>query len=410
MSTTFSENHLGKRIRSRDNALVRSLIRQGCRTEYDHGILYLIDTFWTSRQRQGHSLHEISYRACFKPQLPEFFINRLTTESDRVFDPFMGRGTTPVQAALMRRQPVGSDQNPLCVMLTRPRLCPPTPVAIKERLSRIDLTTALVDDVKDDLTEFYHPETLVQIQSLKNYLLERDSQGSLDSVDDWIRMVAINRLTGHSPGFFSVRTMPPNQAVSIASQRKINRKSEVMPAAKNIRMIILNKTKSLLRSGIPQDFGRNESRGLLRCSAADNLSFLATASVTLVVTSPPFLNAVDYRKDNWLRCWFAGIDSPALPLSLHISVERWKIFIRDTFKALVRVVQPGGYVIFEVGEVNKGSVLLDQVVKDAIAGLPLHIHAVMINDQRFTKTSNCWGITNNQIGTNTNRILITQRA
>ncbi len=26
--------------------------------------------FWTSRQRQAHSLHELSYRACFKPQLP----------------------------------------------------------------------------------------------------------------------------------------------------------------------------------------------------------------------------------------------------------------------------------------------------------------------------------------------------
>jgi hypothetical protein len=30
--------------------------------------------FWTSRQRQASSLHEISYRACFKPQLPRFFI------------------------------------------------------------------------------------------------------------------------------------------------------------------------------------------------------------------------------------------------------------------------------------------------------------------------------------------------
>ena len=34
--------------------------------------------FWTARQRAAHSLHEISYRACFKPQLPRFFIERLT--------------------------------------------------------------------------------------------------------------------------------------------------------------------------------------------------------------------------------------------------------------------------------------------------------------------------------------------
>lgn len=47
--------------------------------------------FWTAGQRQAHSLHEVSYRACFKPQLPRFFIQRLTTEGDVVYDPFMGR-------------------------------------------------------------------------------------------------------------------------------------------------------------------------------------------------------------------------------------------------------------------------------------------------------------------------------
>ena len=43
-----------------------------------------INEYWTSKQRQANSLHEISYRACFKPQLPEFFIQRLTKEGDGV--------------------------------------------------------------------------------------------------------------------------------------------------------------------------------------------------------------------------------------------------------------------------------------------------------------------------------------
>ncbi|HUH79193.1 MAG TPA: hypothetical protein VLY83_04780 [Methanoregula sp.] len=37
-----------------------------------------INEFWTSRQRQASSIHEVSYRACFKPQLPRFFIDMLT--------------------------------------------------------------------------------------------------------------------------------------------------------------------------------------------------------------------------------------------------------------------------------------------------------------------------------------------
>jgi len=40
------------------------------------GIPIHTQEFWTSRQRQANSIHEISYRACYKPQLPEFFINK----------------------------------------------------------------------------------------------------------------------------------------------------------------------------------------------------------------------------------------------------------------------------------------------------------------------------------------------
>ena len=59
-------------------------------------------------------------------------------------------------------------------------------------------------EMPEDLLVFYHPETLRQISALRKHLLERDRTGTLTSVDRWIRMVAVNRLTGHSTGFFSV--------------------------------------------------------------------------------------------------------------------------------------------------------------------------------------------------------------
>src|SRR5437868_6927339 len=52
---------------------------------------YFINEFWTAKQRAANSLHEVSYRACFKPQLPRFFIERLTQPGEVVYDPFMGR-------------------------------------------------------------------------------------------------------------------------------------------------------------------------------------------------------------------------------------------------------------------------------------------------------------------------------
>src|SRR5437773_3959534 len=85
-----------------------------------------INEFWTSKQRAASSLHEISYRACFKPQLPRFFIERFTAPGDLVYDPFMGRGTTVIEAALAGRTPVGCDINPLSTVLAAPRLAPPS--------------------------------------------------------------------------------------------------------------------------------------------------------------------------------------------------------------------------------------------------------------------------------------------
>jgi hypothetical protein len=34
---------------------------------------------------------------------------------------------------------------------------------------------------------------------------------------------------------------------------------------------------------------------------------------------------------------------------------------------------------------------------------------VLINDQQFTKTANCWGVDNMAKGTNTNRIVLFRR-
>lgn len=205
-----------------------------------------VNEFWTARQRQAHSLHEVSYRACFKPQLPRFFIERLTQPGEIVYDPFMGRGTTPMEAALLGRVPFGNDINPLSTVLTRPRLNPPTLDEIAKRLDEIPLNDP--DKFSDDLLAFYHPETLGAIASLKKYLRLRRAAEKLDAVDAWIEMVSLNRLTGHSPGFFSVYTLPPNQAVSVKSQLKINAKRNQTPPPRDVVKVILKKSRQLLGS------------------------------------------------------------------------------------------------------------------------------------------------------------------
>ena len=380
----------------------------GKETEVDDfdGLPVFRNEFWTAKQRAGHSLHEISYRACFKPQLPAFFIRRLSVPGEVVFDPFMGRGTTLLEASLQGRETLGNDGNPLSRLLIEPRLEPPSAAAVEARLAalRLDASEEVPEVIPDGFEVFFHERTLRQICRLRRYLGERCAAGADDGVDRWIRMVALNRLTGHSPGFFSVYTLPPNQATSIERQRKINDRRDQRPEYREVAALILRKTRSLLRQ-VPWRAPTGRSRGFFRQSVSVPFDYDGPP-VALTVTSPPFLDIVDYRADNWLRCWFAGIEPDAAGITQTGKLEEWRELVRNALRKVAAISRPGAFFAFEVGEVRNASLLLDRVVVEVARGTAWEPVCVVVNEQEFTKTSNTWGIANNRVGTNTNRIVV----
>jgi hypothetical protein len=131
--------------------------------------------------------------------------------------------------------------------------------------------------------------------------------------------------------------------------------------------------------------------------------------VALVVTSPPFLDVVDYARDNWLRCWFCGISANKVPVTVVHDVSAWQEAMTDVFLELARVLRPGGHVAFEVGEVRAGSLKLEEAVLPCGVRAGLAPVLVLINEQEFTKTANCWGVSNRTKGTNTNRVVLFQK-
>lgn len=365
--------------------------------------------FWTSRQRQASSLHEISYRACFKPQLPRFFIQALTGPGDLVYDPFSGRGTTVIEAGLLGRRVAANDVNPLSALLARPRFSVPPLERIAERLASIPLARG--GRAEMDLSMFYHRRTEGEIVALRSYLQERKALGEEDQLDQWIRMVATNRLSGHSSGFFSVYTLPPNQAVSPERQININRQRNQVPEYREIAPRIIRKSASLVRTLSAEEtafLARAGESAIFLEKDARQTPEIPSGSVRLAVTSPPFLDVVQYAKDNWLRCWFNDISPQEAEenITMSHSLEEWCQVMEGVFAELYRVIAPGGWVAFEVGEVRKGKICLDEHT------VPLGIKAgfqcagVLLNVQRFTKTANIWGISNNRFGTNTNRIVL----
>ncbi len=368
-----------------------------------------INEFWTAKQRQASNLHEISYRACFKPQLPKFFISNLTKEKDYVYDPFLGRGTTIIEAGLLNRQVIGNDINPLSKILSEPRFLIPNLNNLQNYLNDISFGKGQKADI--DLSMFYHPDTESEIVSLRNYILQKEENNNLNDMDKWIRMVATNRLTGHSKGFFSVYTMPPNQAVSPKRQIKINEKREQKPEYRNVKELILRKSKTLLKNitTIQQKRLKDiHKTAMFLNNDARKTKDIPDNFVQLTVTSPPFLDVVQYAQDNWLRGWFNGIDIENIEKKITMSktIEQWTNVMQSVFDELYRITKHNGYVAFEVGEVKKGKIKLDEYVVPLGINSGFKVIGIIINEQEFTKTANIWGIKNNNKGTNSNRIVL----
>ena len=93
-------------------------------------------------------------------------------------------------------------------------------------------------------------------------------------------------------------------------------------------------------------------------------------------------------------------------MTVPAKIEAWQEAMQAVLSEVRRVLKPGGHVAFEVGEVHGGETRLEEAVLPAGIAAGLQPMLVLINDQKFTKTANCWGVDNMDKGTNTNRIVL----
>ena len=367
---------------------------------------------WTSQQRQMHSLHYVvSYRASFKPELPDFCIRRYSKKGDVVLDPFTGRGTTALQANLLGRVAWASDINPLAVRMTKAKVDPARLDEIVLALNYVDFKRPVdLTGFQTNFAPFYHPDTYRELVNLKNFI-----QGRPDRVNSFIELLAVSRLHGHSPGFFSVYSFPQ---ISIPPERQdlINKKRRQVPEYRAVAPRIIKKAAQALRDGVSSEFNAISANNRIEGSDSRNLHWVSSNSVDLIVTSPPFLDKVDYITDNWLECWFCGVNPKHFQHKLVMcrSIEEWRQFMRDVLREMVRVLKPNCYAVVEVGEVEMASgeiIYLDEIVAQeakqiSSVGKKLVVDEVLINQQNFTKLSNCFNVENNKKGTNTNRMVV----
>ncbi|WP_325047911.1 DNA methyltransferase [Leptospira santarosai] len=365
-----------------------------------------IGEFWTSRQRQSHSIHySVSYRASFKPELPAFFLDRYLSKSKGVvFDPFGGRGTTSIQANLAGHCAIHNDISPMSLFLAKSRQTIPSLDSMEKILDRLDLKKKTREEKEDkDLLAFYHKDTLNEIKNLKR-ILSRDPSPEIQ----YIGVTALSRLHGHSDGFFSVYSFP-QISIPPTAQKRNNEKRGIKPEYKEIKSRILQKMKRDLKSPLPPFYHEFSGRNRYTNHSSLHLESIEDKIADLVVTSPPFLDKVNYEEDNWLRYWFLDIELPDHKKpSIFSTLDTWMEFIRETLKELSRVLKSNGVCVMEVGDIKKGSAVfnLDEYVIEAASDSGLEWETTFINDQKFTKLSNCWNVSNNEKGTNSNRCVV----
>ncbi len=372
--------------------------------------------FWTARQRQMHPVHySVSYRASFKPELPDFFMQRYLTGRSVVLDPFGGRGTTALQANLNGHAAVHNDISPVSVFISSSRKSIPPIERIAARLESLDLARLgrpWTPEEKDRFSPFFHERTFRELIGLRSIWMDERHDDELN----YIMLTALTRLHGHSDGFFSAYSFP-QISIPPEAQKRNNEKRGVMPGYRNVAERILKKARRDLSRPIPDAFHTASRSNRYLRGDARTLKGVRASSVDLIVTSPPFLDKVDYAKDNWMRAWFIGVEEEVRSLSMAVfsDPEEWLAFMKGAILEMGRVLRVGGRAVIEVGEVEYGNRIL--YLEELLASLfplrlrtgTLRVEELFLHTQEFTKLANCWDVKNNEKGTNTNRCLVIRK-
>jgi DNA modification methylase len=250
----------------------------------------------------SHGLH--SFAAKFPPQLAGWGIEAFSRPGETVLDPMAGSGTTLVEARLLGRDALGADIDPLARLIARVKATPLPPelleAATSALLADVEADFAALRRTRADGRPFRDAFPAVSIPDFPN----RD-YWFLPSVSEELALLR-RRIDALEPlalrEFFYVvfsALIITKSSTSVANVRDLahSRPHRVEPRRTPDVPRAFQQRLARLRRGI-LDFGR-------RCDPSTSLRIvgddarrlpLEDASVDLVFTSPPYVNAIDYPR------------------------------------------------------------------------------------------------------------------
>ncbi len=301
----------------------------------------------------SHSVH--AFAAKFPPQIPRLFIKHLTAEGDTVLDPMVGSGTALVEAALLGRRGIGFDLDPLAVQICRVKTRPVDESAIesvgRHCVERAQKLAAQCSWVEGELERRFDQEG----RQFLDYWFTASTQKELLGLIATVEEVRDDNLRALLGLVFSSVIVTKSGGVSVA--RDLAHSRPHRDASKQLRNAFEEFSKRLAKvsQGITPLPVNN---GNILVDTADARSLpLADGTVDLVVTSPPYANAIDYmRAHKFSLIWFGrdlgdlrelrgryigserndGVDGRSLPGAVRRVVSRVRSLDRRKAKVLAK--------------------------------------------------------------------------
>jgi len=252
-----------------------------------------------------------------------------------------------LEAAAAGRRVVAGDWNPYAVLLTRAKLFAPASLRAAER--RLRDTWKCSRDLlwKQDLRTvppwvraFFHPETLRSALAFRDACIECD--------DDFLFACLLGILHHQRPGFLSY---PSSHLVPYLRDRKFPR--ELFPDLYKERDVFTRIEAKVRRSFNRLPNAYTQRRRVLHTDARE---FPRIRGIRAVITSPPYMNELDYVRDNRLRLWFVERSLPeGMELLGHDREAAFAAIMRAVCVRLAPGIERGGSFVLVVGDATRGN-------------------------------------------------------
>lgn len=304
-----------------------------------------------AKRNWGTPLHSLcSYQGKLKPSLAYQLLLALSKPGCRVFDPFSGSGTVPLEAAINGRIPLANDLSTIAVAITNAKIgdtsrrrCNGIIDELQSYLAENDPSeTALIDGnevrFNKTISEYFHTNTYRQI------LLARDYFQSSRNISDpnWCLVFSamLHILHGNRPYALSRRSHP---LTPYAPTGEFVDKNVVSHLSTKVNASLSAKEKlPITQFGV--------------CEQLDvrNIGELGKDCCDLILTSPPFASSTRFYMTNWMRFWFAGwgkadFDSAEIDFIESKRNKDLRIYIK-IFENFSKLLGSGGVVALHVGK------------------------------------------------------------